>query len=92
MNAFTLSRTRDTFATVQVYMKVKTPTIRCTTSRFSLSCAWALPSKDDRRGWRNVPSGVAVNSDQSLNPLDRLGMLDAETFGVSGGNYARLIL
>ena len=38
-----------------------------------------------------MPPGVAVNSDQSLNPLDRLGMLDAETFGVSGGKYAGLI-
>jgi hypothetical protein len=67
----------------------KPPTIRCFV-KVSAFCASAMPSKDDRRGWRNVPSGIAVNSDQSLNPLDRLRMLDAETFGVSGGTYAGL--
>lgn len=52
----------------------------------------ALLSKGRRRGWLNVKPGVAVNSDQSLNPhlAGRLDMLDAETFGVSGGKYVGL--
>jgi hypothetical protein len=67
----------------------KTTTIRFS-SRFHLSCASAFLSKGRRRGWPNVRPGIDVNSDQSLNPLDRLGMLDAETFGVSGGKHAGL--
>jgi hypothetical protein len=51
-----------------------------------------MPSKDDRRGWLNVWPGIDVNSDQTLNTgkPDKLWMLDAETFGVSGGFYAGL--
>ena len=41
MNAFTLSLIRGNFATAQVCMKVKTPTIRFS-SRFSLSCDSAV--------------------------------------------------
>ena len=68
----------------------KTTTIRFS-SRFSLSCASASLSKGRRRGWLNVWPGIDVNSDQTLNPATgRLGMLDAETFGVSGGKYAGL--
>ncbi len=39
-----------------------------------------------------MPPGIAVNSDQTLNTgkPDKLWMLDAETFGVSGGKYAGL--
>jgi len=71
----------------------KTTTIR-KKSGFQLSCVSALPPKGDRRGWLNVWPGIDVNSDQSLNAVryctSRLEMLEAETFGVSGGAYAGL--
>ena len=53
--------------------------------------ASASLSKGRRRGWLNVQSGIAVNSDQGLNQtIGKPWMLDAETFGASGGTYAGL--
>jgi len=66
------------------------PTIRIKT--LSHLCAQSTVRQAQRRGWLNVWPGIDVNSDQTLNTgkPDKLWMLDAETFGVSGGLYAGL--
>jgi hypothetical protein len=58
---------------------------------YPLPCASTLLPKGRRRGWLNVQSGIAVNSDQGLNQtIGKPWMLDAETLGVSGGTKAGL--